>query len=259
MHEWPISQNVLGKLSQKKYRSKAGLYFIEGAAMVRDAILAGAPVLGLYYDNRVDQRSGDLGAIETADRRNIPVEKLDPNKLAKLSELKTPPPVMALLEMPADRTPSMEMDQGLILALDRVTDPGNIGTLIRAAAFFGVKSLWLGEGCADPYNPKVIRAAMSSHFHLDLFKRVNLENQLAGLRDAGAEILVTEIEGAEQPGFLDSGNKTTVLVLGSEPHGTSAEILSLATKRLAIPRTGPIDSLNVAMAGTVILDRLSRK
>jgi TrmH family RNA methyltransferase len=144
-----------------------------------------------------------------------------------------------------------------VLALDRVADPGNVGTLLRAAAFYGVREVWLGTGSAEAHSPKVLRAAMAAHLHLRVCEQVNLAAELAGAKRSGARVLAAEMEGVERSaGSLPGRGAGQVLVLGSEAHGVDPALIELADERLAIARRGPIDSLNVAMAGTVLLDRL---
>ncbi|HEX05091.1 MAG TPA: TrmH family RNA methyltransferase [Bacteroidetes bacterium] len=144
----------------------------------------------------------------------------------------------------------------VVVAFDRVMDPGNLGTLIRAAVFYGVTEFWLGEGTVDVFNPKVLRASMGAHLHATLYRGVNLEQSLTAAVAEGVRVIATEMdaEGEIKPVHPDS--RPVVLLLGNEPAGVSPGLVALATEHVAIERRGPVDSLNVAMAGSVLLDRL---
>ncbi len=255
-NHWPIGRATLQKLAKKKYRKQAGLYLLEGVASVWDAARLGAGILGVVHDSRAGKQKAAGELLAELRRRGIPLQEVGEADLKRISGLTTPPPVIAVLreeEEPAGE----EVAEGLTLALDRVGDPGNVGTLLRAAAFYGLREVRLGEGCAERYNPKVLRAAMSAHLHLRIAAHVALPEWVRRAREQGAVVFAATVDGGEEPRPLPAGGRA-VLLLGSEPHGLSGELVSLADIRLAIPRRGPIDSLNVAMAGVVLLDRLLR-
>ncbi|MBZ0264617.1 RNA methyltransferase [bacterium] len=268
--QFRLNKVNLHKLSQKKYRDQWEMYLIEGNAAIRDAIGYSAPVVAIVYDERVENRKQDTLLLEESRARGIRVEKFDQKDLQLLSDLTTPPPVIALVHKKERPLPELSELNGLVLSLDNVSDPGNVGSLIRAAAFYGVEQIWLGKGCVDLYNPKVIRAAMGCHLIVNLHQDIDLVALLNEAKMENFLILASNVENGVSPApwqtlgstlssrHSASPPKGAVLVLGNEAHGVNNEIDSLADLMLAIPRVGLVDSLNVAMAGTVLLDRLQR-
>ncbi len=255
---WPLGRANLIRLSTKKYRRGMGLYILEGSASILDALDADAEIVGVIHDSRALRRSGDSEALEEIKRRRVALQEVTQADLRRISGLKTPPPVLAVVRRYPARVPCIPPDARLILAVDRVSDPGNLGTLLRSAAFYGVKEVWLGRGTVGLYNQKVVRGSMAAHLHLRVCSDLDLTETIPKAKDRGCRVLVAVVEEGEVPEFIPGGSAPAVLILGSEPHGISTELMDLADIRLAIPRSGSIDSLNVAVAGTVLLDRLLR-
>ncbi len=255
---WPVGKSILQKLSQKKYRHKLGLYFIEGSASIGDAVKLKADIVTVLCDEERLERESDRKVLEAVKEKNIGCQYFETAEIKKFSELTTPPPLIAVVRTEADNEPVIPPEGQLVLALDRVGDPGNVGTLLRSAAFFGIKEVWLGEGTADCYNQKVIRAAMSAHLHIRVVINVNLESVLKEARANDVDVAVTLLDDGTEPESIRDNPNSTILVLGNEPHGISENIVNLANKRYFIKRDGPVDSLNVAMAGTIFIDRLLR-
>lgn len=256
---WPLGKSVLRKLANKKYRREYGLYLLDGSAAIADAFAAGADIVGVVHDARAHEREQDTRLLERLRAAGVGMDEVPMDLLAGMSDLKTPPPLVAVVRAEEAPEPELPVRDGLVLALDRVGDPGNVGTLLRAAAFFGVREVWLSRGSAELHNPKVLRAAMSAHLHLRVCEDVDLPNVAAEAKRAGAAVFATVVERAEEPEAVVTGeDQPAVLILGSEAQGVLPTLEALADHRLAIERRGPVDSLNVAMAGTVMLDRLTK-
>jgi RNA methyltransferase, TrmH family len=255
---WPIGKSILQKLGQKKYRHKFGLYYIEGTTSVMDAVRLKADIVTVLCDEERIEREAEIEAIQLIKENNIGCQYFDTIAMKKFSELTTPPSLIAVVRLEDEISPSIPPEGKLVLALDRVGDPGNVGTLLRSAAFYGVEEVWLGQGTADCYNQKVIRAAMSAHLHLKVAINVNLESILKEARANDIDVAVTLLDNGTEPETLSESANPLILVLGNEPHGVSETIIELANKRYFIARKGPVDSLNVAMAGTIFIDRLLR-
>ncbi len=147
----------------------------------------------------------------------------------------------------------------MLLVLDRVADPGNLGTMLRTADAAGIGGAVLLKGCADVYAPKTVRSSMGSLFHLPIMAGADETDLLDGLRRAGYRILVTCLEGAEDLYQADLGGRLA-FVMGNEANGVSARLLAAADKRVYIPMQGRAESLNVAMAaGIVMFEALRRQ
>jgi RNA methyltransferase, TrmH family len=171
-------------------------------------------------------------------------ENVEPSLLAEVSTLAHPPRVIAVYrrdDLPSGTRP-------VTLALWRVADPGNVGTLLRAADAFGA-GVALSEGCADPTGPKAVRASMGSIFRVPL----------SGFDEpAGKRVALVPSGGIPLP-ELDSGDDDIVLVLGAEREGLPPEVLERCGERASIPQPGGGESLNVAMAGAIALYELATK
>jgi TrmH family RNA methyltransferase len=252
--KWPMSKVKLGKLAAKKYRQMWGLYTIEGAAAVGDALDAGADFHGILYSERAYRRDEEKRLLERLDAAGVSILDVGEAMLEQISGLVTPPPVIGIVQVGESVYPDTGK-RGVVLALDRVQDPGNVGTLIRTAEFLGASQLWLGRGSVELYNPKVLRSAMTAHLHLPVAENVDLIDTLRDVQQSGGKILLAEMDGVET-GLDMAESGPTVLVLGNEPRGIATELHAFADQFVAIPRRGRVDSLNVATAGAVLLDRI---
>lgn len=252
---WPMSKSNLAKLENKKYRQRWGLYLLEGLSAIRDGLHAGARFHGVLAIKSRHEHGEDVALLKEFRSSGIPVQEVMESELSRISGLTTPPPILGVVLEEEPYVPEIPVVTPLVLALDRVQDPGNAGTLLRAAAFYGVEQVWFGKGTVERYNPKVLRAAMSAHFDLRIAVNVDLKEAVQRAKAGGCRVYVADMEGDELPSAQHSP-QPAILILGNEPNGISPDLLNLADTRLAIARRGRIDSLNVAMAGTVLLDRL---
>jgi TrmH family RNA methyltransferase len=209
---------LVRKLRDRRWRDKLGLFAVEGEDLV------------------------DAAGVEPVDLL-VAGESVEPALLAEVSSLAHPPRVVAVFrrdDLPRGTRP-------VTLALWRVGDPGNVGTLLRAADAFGA-GLALSDGCADPTGPKAVRASMGSLFRVPL----------SGFEEpSGKRIALVPSGGIPLPELQLEGD--VVLVLGAEREGLPAEILERCDERASIPQPGGGESLNVAMAGTIALYELARR
>ena len=143
-----------------------------------------------------------------------------------------------------------------ILILDSISDPGNMGTLLRSSVWFGIKNIFLSTGCVDIYNPKVVRSAMGAHFYLSNLIQLDMLDIVSKIRDSGHILLAATLEGTSYK-KVSVKSKKWALILGSEAHGIDKNILNQIDIKISIPQKGSLESLNVAVAGSILLDRLS--
>ncbi len=174
----------------------------------------------------------------------------------KISDTRSPQGMYALIAKPIAAS---SQDSKTILALDGVQDPGNVGTIIRAAAWFGVSELLIGAGSADPYSPKTIRSTQGEIFSVTCDTTAALPVSLKQKHAAGYKILTTTLEPSACSIYKETFEEKLVIVFGSEAHGVSAEITALADRQITIPRFGVGESLNVAMSAAIILSEVSRR
>lgn len=274
----------VANLKQKKYRTESGTFFAEGLRAVEEAVQY-ADVTELFYTEaeagRLDEvlkaagnvpadtkeKSGNMNNVNhnnagTAKKRNeasngIRMYQVDEKVMAKLSDTKAPQGVLAVIRTPEQNLrqlrPGTASDNNApVIILDRVQDPGNLGTIIRTADAVGALGLILLEGCVDAYSPKVVRASMGSLFHLPVVQDVTAEEALTWCYRNGYEPAATALKNAQNVYKADISKKMAFL-FGNEANGVAEELQAAAETRLFIPMTGLAESMNVAMAAGIIL------
>jgi TrmH family RNA methyltransferase len=241
-------------LRKKKVRDEEKLFVIEGDKIIREFLEAKAKVriliaLPEFLNSLQVFHKQGIGEI-------IPATNDD---LKKVSSLKTPHNALAIIEMSEPVRDPADLIKGLTIALDCVQDPGNLGTIIRSAAWFGIKNVYCSEDSADIYNPKVIQASMGAILHVNVIYAF-LPELLERARKMSVKIYGALIEGESIYSYkLGSSG---IILLGNESKGISEELLPFITDRIMIPKLTDaqqgIDSLNVSMAASVILSEFTR-
>lgn len=228
---------LLRSLRDKKHREELGLFAVEGEKIVEELMAAGHPFEKVYA----------TGAWKGARTHDIGEEEM-----ARASHFPTPSSVLAVGRIRREALSPGELERGLTLALDGVQDPGNVGTILRVADWFGLARVLLSPGCADLHSPKVIQASMGS------FARVRavvapLETALAGVR---VPVIGCSLEGTDVHAVAPVAD--AVIVIGSEGRGLSPGVTRLLTACVTIPRMGAAESLNAAVAAAIVCDNLRR-
>ncbi len=168
--------------------------------------------------------------------------------MERISPMATPPGILAVVNIPDEKP--LSFDPGLILMLDRISDPGNMGTILRNADWFGVDRLICMENCVDVYNPKVVQASMGSLFRLDIVYRPI--NELRNELPSDFKVILAE-KGGTPVGEFSFPSKS-ILVIGSESHGVGNSVRDLASESISIPgESGRAESLNAAVASGILL------
>lgn len=240
---------VLHKLNQKKYRREYGCFIVEGKKGVLEAIGSELKVLQLVASRQFARDNADFAG----QREMLIVDDAD---FAQLTETVTPSGIAAVVTMPEYGLASV-MQGRKIAILEDIRDPGNLGTMIRTADWFGLDGILLVDG-ADPYQSKVVRASMGSIFHLPILTASLTD--LAELKKAGFSIVVTRPELAGQHNIstrIDSIAGKIAVVFGNESNGTSREIDALADTALSIPKYGQAESLNVAVSFGIVISQFN--
>lgn len=228
---------------------------VEGLRLAEAAVAAGAELTALVVSEEVQGRQEVQALVDSV---SAPVYTADQATLQTLSDVETSQGVLAVCRF--ETVPAGEWGAfGRILALDGVQDPGNVGTLIRTAAWFGVELVVLGSGTADAFAPKVVRATMGGIWATRIGTSTDLAGALRTLREAGYAIVGADMDGTPAASWEPS--TPHVLVLGSEAHGLSAGVRDVLTDRVALAGPAglagvpsrPVESLNVSVAGGVLL------
>jgi len=239
-----VSKNqikLITSLQQKKYRKQEQLFFAEGVKVVQELLHSNFELQDLFTTKQ--------------DFLTVPKNKvhaISEAELKKISALTTPNTCLAVFKIPKVKE---MVEKGLIVALDDVRDPGNLGTIIRLCDWFGIETLFCSEESVDIYNPKVVQATMGS------ISRVNV---VYGNLEAFLSQTILPVFGT----FMDGKNiyqeklpKEGIIVMGNEANGISSSVEKLVSERIAIPRFGNLqvtESLNVATATAIILSELKR-
>lgn len=241
-----ISKNqlkLLRALGQKKQRKSHGLFLVQGEKNVLELANSALTVKQIFATQEfLDENRSELSGFECIEA------SLD--DLTKASTLVSNNAAIAVVEIPSVETPKA---QGLMIALDGVSDPGNLGTIIRVADWYGIKHIVASTDCADPYNPKTISATMGSFGRVTV-SQLDLPSYLeqSNLPVYGAFL---EGESVHKTEFAAEG----ILLMGSESHGIREHAAKFVTDKITIPAFGGAESLNVAMATGIILDNLRRQ
>lgn len=239
-------------LLERKGREQQGRCLAEGVRLIEDAVRAGLTPALLFYTAQATTQPRANQLIASVEQAGTPVMELAPAVFAALTDTVTSQGVIAVLPLPQLPPPAAPR---LALVLDQVRDPGNMGTILRSAEAAGVDLVLLPPGCTDPWSPKVVRAGMGAHFRLPILAG---DWPVLAHHLAGRPVWLAEAQGAVAYDRVD-WTVPSVLVIGGETTGLSAEAGRLATGRVAIPMAGPVDSLNAAMAATVILFEAARQ
>jgi TrmH family RNA methyltransferase len=231
-------------LGQKKYRDIEGIFVAEGPKLVKELIQSkNVELTQIFALNEWAAENKDL--LKSAD-----VTAINEAQLQRISQLTTPNKVIALVKKFPPAAPVIK--ERISLVLDSIRDPGNLGTIIRIADWFGVSQIICSDDCADMYNPKVVQATMGSIARVNVFYTdlpVWLKQQ------SGIRIYAAMMEGKDVTKM--SAIKEGLLIIGNESTGIDKELQECANEKISIPRKGNAESLNAAVATGIILSHLS--
>ena len=223
----------LRSLKQKKFRDSSGLFIVEGEKLVQEALDSDFEVTGIWRMSEIGEEA-----------------------MSKISLLSSPSPVLATVKSKSRRQPAIP--DGLCLALDGVRDPGNMGTVIRLAEWFGVKAVFASPDSVEFHNPKVVQATMGSIFRVPLYT-TDIPSLCRDFRIGGGSVIGTFLDGADI--YAGQLPEKALIVMGNESNGISAEVASVVDRRVTIPYFGEShpESLNVAVATAVTLAEYNRQ
>ncbi|HEV2461296.1 MAG TPA: RNA methyltransferase [Ktedonobacterales bacterium] len=260
---------LLRSLHTAKGREREGLFLIEGPHLVEAALDAHVTPRLILYNAEDLSRSASgrklIGCIEEASAQGSSVYEATAQVIERASDAQTPQGIVAAVaseDLSAERVRAHRRGRSrpLLLVLDAIGDPGNLGTILRSALAADVDEVLLAKGCADPLAPKVVRAGSGAHFHLPVRSGLSWDEIAEALRGAPAvqQVLVAEA-GARTPYDDFDLTKRTALIVGNEAHGVSPEAKRLETAGLSIPMWNRVESLNAAIAASVVLFEAARQ
>jgi len=234
---------MVKSLKTKKGRDEHGLFIVEGIKQLAE-IPANWSIHAYICAESYPYKEN---AIVISDSR-----------FASLSDTITPQGIMAVCEKRSFKLDDVISKNPFILIGESLSDPGNIGTLIRTAAAAGADGVILSEGSGDIYNPKTIRAAAGASLRIPIIEQANLNEVILKLKRQGIKVLATHLEGEVSPYEVNMQHGCAILV-GNEAHGLSDEISTLADVRIKLPMAREVESLNASIAGGIIMYEVLRQ
>lgn len=236
---------LIRSLQTKKSRETSRLFVVEGVKLVAELLEQKKfKIDGLFY-------TGDHGLNLP---KNVHSFKISSSELERISGLVTPNKILAVVKFPVDIEPDMK-NEDLVLVLDEIKDPGNLGTILRTADWFGVKTVFASTGTVDIFNPKVIQASMGAVYRIN-FVQADIASKIIELQANGFKALAADLDGKNL--YSCSFPAKMALVAGSESHGVSEKVRRLCDAKITIPRVGETESLNVGIATGIILAAFRR-
>ena len=237
------------KLKDKKYREVSHEYVIEGIKLVAEAIQEKAPIKQIVLCDDCEKNAAipkDL-MYEIAKYECIYVAE----KVFKyLSEVQTPQGILAVIERNKQEI-EIDYTQDIIVALDGIQDPGNLGTILRTVDSIGLTQILVSKGTADAYNPKVVRSTMGAIFRVKIIECEDLKQTLKEIKKHKFKVVVSSLQ-TEQT-IYDISYHKKVIVIGNEANGVEPEIQKQADEKVKIPMLGKTESLNASVATGIIL------
>lgn len=237
------------KLKEKKFRDQTNGYIVEGIKMIKEAITEEALIkLIVVCEENVNDGGIDKKLLyEIAKYECIYVSK----KIFDLiSEVKTPQGILAVIQKDNSED-KIDYKQDVIVVLDGIQDPGNLGTILRTIDSVGLDQVIVSKETADAYNPKVVRSTMGAIFRVNIIESDNLLDTLKNMKKHKYKVMATSLETENSIYDVDYSKK--VIVIGNEANGVSQDILDYADEKIKIPMLGKTESLNASVATGVIL------
>ena len=245
------------KLSSKKYRDEKNEYIVEGIKLIKEAIQENASIKQIVIcdecakDGTIDKEL----MYEIAKYDCIYVSK---NVFLSLSEVKSPQGILAVVQKNEFDDKQIDYGEDIIVILDNLQDPGNLGTILRTVDSAGIKQIILSENTADSFNPKVVRSSMGATFRIKIIRSNDLVDTIKNIKKNKFEVVTTSLHTDKN--MYDIKLNKKAIVIGNEANGVSEEVLNIADEKVKIPMLGKTESLNASVAvGIIIYEYVRQK
>lgn len=242
------------KLLRRSHREESNAFLAEGPRVIRESIEAGASVQEVFLVE--DGTIADI--IPLAEARGIAVTVVSQPVMAAISDTSSPQGAVALIRERPVVLQDVLAGADLVVVLAQVRDPGNAGSLVRSAVAAGASAVVFTHGSVDPFHPKTVRAASGALFRVPIVRGATLSTAIAAIKGAGIEVIGAASDATTPADGLDLSGPVA-LVLGNEAWGLPAEDRSLLDRVVGIPMPGPAESLNVGIAGSILLFEVVRQ
>jgi TrmH family RNA methyltransferase len=247
--------HLVGRLRHRKTREREGLVLAEGVRAVNEALKAGAEPEFAVVSPRLETLAWGADLLATLRARVPDVERIADGELDALADTERPQGVLVVFRQPA-RDGAALVDEGRYLVLDAVQDPGNVGTLVRAATAFGIDGVVALDGTADPWGPKAVRASAGMVFRTPVLQAA-VDRAVELLSAARIPVMVAEASGTDVATL--PRQTSWALAVGNEGAGVRESLRAVARSSVRIPMPGPAESLNAGVAGAILLYALTRE
>lgn len=245
-------RKVWRSLRQRKGRDATGWFLAEGPRLLEELLAAGGAIHVILHEPASGRGAAVRDLLERGERAGLRIEEVERHVIEEIADTKTPQAVVTVADIP--RWTWDDVASGPIVLLDGVQDPGNVGTLARTGVALGAAAVIALETTADPWGPKAVRAAAGAGVRRPVF-RADRASTMDELERREMPLWVAAADG-DPIGRVGAPQRRVAVALGSETRGVSPELDAAATRRVAISMRGGAESLNVAAAGAILLDRI---
>ncbi len=238
------------KLFQKKYREEYSEFVIEGIKIVKEALAEKVNLKSIYINEQ--NKDEILREIPEIEKMNISI--VENSVFSDISDVVNPQGIIAIVEKASSN--KISYDEKIFLILDGISDPGNMGTIIRTADSLNMKQIIVSKNTLDIYNPKVVRSTMGAIFRVNVIYVEDLVKEVENLKSKGIKVYSTDLRTDKSIYSINYEN--SAIVIGNESNGVSREVLDASSDRIKIPMNGKTESLNAAVATSIVLYEANR-
>lgn len=248
----PKIKQIRALQSSGKARQESGLFVLEGVRLVEEAFSSGWQAEWVIYTSDLSERG--LVIMKRFQSSQVQVDQVSAEIMKSASDTMTPQGLLAVFHL---KNPELIDRIDFVFIPDAVRDPGNLGSILRTAAAAGVQAIYLPPGNVDPYSPKVLRAGMGAHFHLEI-AQLTWQQIAQKIQDAGMQVYLAD--AAQGVHYTQADFRLPLaIILGGEAQGAGDEAKALATQRVHIPMPGQSESLNAAAAAAILMFEVVRQ
>ena len=243
---------LIKSLAQKKFRNLHQLFVLEGERLVSEIVRSKTLIKQVYITDEFIAKPQHVPLLDLIARNTIITNSISEKEMKGICNTISPPGILALCKLPNSHEIDINKSENW-LYLDELRDPGNLGTLLRSADWFGIKNVAFSENCVDAFNTKVLRGGMGSQFRLNLYEDVSLKDF-----NESSHTIIGAFKKGERIQDVDKKiSQPWILVIGNEAHGINKKYNNQINIKITIPTLGSGESLNAAVAGSILLYHLT--
>jgi len=244
----------IAALEHARIRRERRRFLIEGLLCVEEALRVGYPVETVFLTSEIRDSDAGKRVWEMCRRNRVDVEQVPVGAVERMSSQEHPQGVIAVGICREASSNWIESDEDILMVIPFLSDPGNLGTILRTAHAFDIRSIWIGDGSVDPWNPKVVRGSMGSLFHLKLQRSATLADNLGALKARDVQLWALDSNGDTPVAEILHRHGKTALIIGHEAEGIPADLRAICHKRVVLGQPGAgVGSLNVAVAAAILM------